>query len=81
MQKHAALSIEDRNLASARHLQYFVPDHYSYITVQETHPSGDPATSSFLKDDLVVLCDGLKQLAMRRILEVFLSISHLERAQ
>lgn len=41
------------------------------------HPSGDPSTSLFLKADLVVFCDVLKQLAVRRILDVFLSISCL----
>lgn len=41
------------------------------------HLSGDPETSLFLKADLVVLCDVLKQLAVRRTLCVFLNTSGL----
>ena len=58
-------------------MQHVVPDYYSYATAQEMHLYGDPATSLFLKADLLMLCDVLTQLAVRRTLHVFLSTSGL----
>ena len=52
-------------------MQHVVPDYYSYATAQEMHLYGDPATSLFLKADLLMLCDVLTPLKLRDKVSIF----------